>query len=343
MSKLKKQSIRKDKSYVDELVELADSDKNDAVDAVEIILQKHIERIMDARREFAVNDTDLLTENISRVGEIPSTIRKNLGCLHDKLRRVIREVALNIETRNYRSQEEALNEVINEAYLSSKQKGKVEKIIDADKRMHISTQSLNLTVNICSELNRRIVKNLEECERTGERHIEANILLGNAILIYELADFAIDYINSFKLEGLDEILEIRDDICEKIKQTKKNLEKQKQRSELQDVSEDMRQRFISSQENKINLCELILKEWEGYVKEIEDSQSDLASSHQNLSALILVKADAKSQLDILQLAAVVRVLRENCMAIDSIVNSIQGLDLITIDPPRLRRLMGVDL
>jgi hypothetical protein len=75
-------------------------------------------------------------------------------------------------------------------------------LVHAEKRMHISYQALRIAVEYFSELNENLLASIDR-ERSTAR--EANLVLGNAITVFELTEFVIRYVERFRLDGHDDI------------------------------------------------------------------------------------------------------------------------------------------
>jgi len=158
--------------------------------AVGQVMDGHITQVMAVRSKYHVEASDILTANISRSTNIPQSVRDELTRLHANMRRIIEEIIQRIEQGKYKDAEQAIANLD----ISLNDRERATKLIIADKQLHISYQTLRMTVEFFSEFNQEILAKIEQ-ETSPE--LQSNRMLGNAIMIYELTDFVIGYIDGF--------------------------------------------------------------------------------------------------------------------------------------------------
>ncbi|MBP2323106.1 hypothetical protein JOF56_003491 [Kibdelosporangium banguiense] len=167
--------------------------------AIAQMLDQHMTKVLDVRSRYSVEDTDLLTRNVDASRVVPPADRAGLTGLHAGIRTVIESIARQIEEGRYQEVERGVGHL----QIGLAERNRAQRLILAEKHLHISYESLRLTVEFLSELNRGI---LERIELEPGTHRLTNMMFGNAVLIYELADFVIGYVQGFVLnDGLAEL------------------------------------------------------------------------------------------------------------------------------------------
>ncbi len=191
----------------EDLIEKAEREAGNQ--AIDQIVDKHIKDVMGIRAHYPINDQALLSTYIVNNRDIPEAVRNKIGKLHNKIRIIIQEVASRIEERKYQSAQEAI-ENMPLAYIDRQ---RANELIQADKKVHVSYQALKTTVELFADLNQMII---DKIERTESIQSETELILGNAILVYELTDFLIDYLERFTVQGISDVLKLHEKTKQKI-------------------------------------------------------------------------------------------------------------------------------
>ncbi len=225
--------------------------------------------------------------------------------------------------------------------LALNERTKVKALINADKQVHISYQALKVAIEFFSELNKLIMDKIEDSEKSGNVQMERNLILGNAILVYELTDFVINYIETFEIEGVNEILEL-------YKQESKRLEKLlveqkglKEKAQSDEIDPQVKALILSDIKARESSIEIIVNEWRDYVKTIEETQNEAGSVSKKLPTLKLIRDNAKSQISLIEAIAVMQIVKRNLSAIEAAILTLEKIELITLSPTRVRRLLGI--
>ena len=142
----------------DELIENAE--RKAASDAIKTLAERHVSQLLEVQEQFPLENVDLLSSKIASNHGIPADIRQKITDFQKKMRSVIEEVAARIEERNYKSAQEAISAM----RMGKAQKAQVSALMLADKKVHVSCQSLKVAVDVFSEANRTIIDSLEKAK-----------------------------------------------------------------------------------------------------------------------------------------------------------------------------------
>lgn len=286
-----------------------------------------------------MDDVDLLSSNIQKIVKLPNDVKQQIQSLKNKLRAVIEEVSQRIENRKYESSEKAIEEMgVNYSQLN-----KVKQLVNADKKVHMSCQALRITVETFTNFNKTIIKRLEEAEHTNNPHTERNLILGNAILVHELTDFVIEYLESYKIYGMEDIVKLQQDMIKTIDNLRAEQASLKERTKANNIEEQVRKQVLSNIESREKSLDLIAHEWELYMKAITNLQNDIAPITSKLPTLKLIRDNATSQINIIGAIAVMQVVKSNLRAVEATVTNLENIELTSISPDRVRRLLGIDV
>ncbi|RLC19743.1 MAG: hypothetical protein DRI57_06430 [Deltaproteobacteria bacterium] len=315
-------------------VELAE--KNAGAKAVEYLIDKHLIQIMGIREDYPLDDLDLLSIELKDNYDIKRSVRREVGRLQEKIRLVIEAVTQRIADRKYRSTEQAIEGM----KLSKNERTRFNALLNNDKRVHVSCQSLKVAVDVFLELNKRIIRKIEESEASDDKQTARRMILGNAIIVYELLDFIINYVDLFSISGIEEINEIYSNACDENKRLLGKENEREKRANSEYIIAEIREQIITDVQNRKGVIARLSEEWESYIKAINEKKDKTATINENLPSLKLMRDNAKGQIEVLQAALVLGIVKTNLGAIQSSMEALGKIELVTLSPDRIRILLG---
>jgi hypothetical protein len=319
-----------------QLEELAE--KQAGISAVQNIVDKHLGRVMQIREHFPLENIDLLSTTVNRKRGVIGAVADDIAELHGKIRMVIAEVAKAIEDGNYKASEQAIGKLP----LGYNDRAKANALIAADKQLLVSFQSLNIAVEIFVDLNKTIVKKLSDVGGPAAPELERNLLLANAILVYELTDFVIGYVEHFELEGVKEIERLRSETKKRLGELRKEHEKVKRDALAKEVEPGVREGTLEDVKAGEETIRLIEQEWDKLVERNGKIKEGVEEVSTNLPTLRLVRDNAKRQINLLEAITVLQIVKRNLANIQTALQALKRLELVSLSPDRVRRLLGID-
>jgi len=278
--------------------------------------------------------------DINRISGVPASIHQQISNLQIKFQTIINSVAVKIEDNKYKSAEEAIEDMQRRGRISAAQKNITQQLVSADKKLHISCQSLKVTVDFFTALNEHMVQEIETCKDSDQ---EYRLVPGNAILVYELTDFVIKYLQSFETEGISEIYAVKSEIDRKIQKIKTEIEELRNRTQSDKIFPDIKQNILSNVAEREEAVKIITNAWNDYLGEVKTLSDETDSFIGNwLPNLELIRDDAKNQITTLDAVAIVRALKGNLNALKSVGKSLKTIPLVSLSPDRVRRLLGLE-
>jgi hypothetical protein len=271
------------------------------VRAVGTVLDHHIETVLELRNHHRIDDTDLLSAAGSNV---PMAVQDEVGRLHSDIRRIVEEIAHRIEENNYREAED----VVRNLPLAYAERERANALVHAEKRMHISYQALRIAVEYFSELNENLLASIDREWSTAR---EANLVLGNAITVFELTEFVIRYVERFRLDGHDDIHRLHREA--KVRLDAKRTEQQAlaRRASAPAIEADVREQILDVIRTRESAIGELEREWDKYLSEIDSMRSAISEVYAKVPTLEVIRDNARLQIDVMQEVAVLRFLRLN--------------------------------
>ncbi|GLZ30224.1 hypothetical protein Lesp02_24140 [Lentzea sp. NBRC 105346] len=306
--------------------------RTSALGVITRVFNDHIGQVLAVRSQYSTKDTDLLTANVARNGDIPAPVRQGLGGLHDRIRLIIEQVAAKIESDRYRDVEDAV---------ANLQAGKLERdfaqrLVVTEKQMQLSYETLRLTVEFLGALNNNIVAAIE---REPPQRQLANLMFGNAIMLYELSDFVIGYIGNFSLGG--EFDGLHREAKRKAEENREQHRAFAEQVRNKNIPEETRQQYLDRVRERENALKMLDEEWDRYLDEVREVRAKIDRAHDIVPTLELMREDARLQIQTLQQVAMLGVLKQNIASIRGTVDALQGFRLAPMTPTRVRRLLGI--
>ena len=322
-----KQNNRKNDQLFEEI------QRDAGIQAIERVAEEHLNQILVVRERYSVDDMDLLTTNITAIKDIPQNVRDRMSSLQERIRVIIEQVASKIEARKYRTVEGEIADM----RLSVNERTRVTALIGAEKRLQTSYGSLKTTVDVLTHMNDMILRRIAASERSGDRTTERNLVLANAILVYELTDYVIQYVEHFQLEGVEEILQIQHSELKKLSELKKHQNDLRKRAQASSTP-DFRDTTLASIDALEDSVNVIRQEWESYTDEVKEMQSRVGPIATRLHDLKVLRDLAGMQIRVFEAAAAVGILKRNILALEDAMKGLEKLQLASLTPDRVRRL-----
>ncbi|GAB3144328.1 hypothetical protein [Amycolatopsis sp. NPDC004378] len=307
--------------------------RSSALGAIRQMLDGHITQVLAVRARHSVEVTDLLSANIGRNPAIDQQVRADVAGLHARIRTVIEQVAEHIENQHYQDVEAAVR-VLPAGYAEREW---AYRLVQTEKRMHVSYESLRLTVEFLSALNQSILGRIER-ESSAQRL--SDMMFGNAIIIYELTDFVIGYVANFAISG--DLDQLHREAKDRVDQTREEQRALEERLRGENVPPAMREQVLEDIRNREAAFREIDREWDKYLGEVREMREKAEGTRAILPALEIFRDNARIQIMTLQLVAMLRVLKQNSASLRSTVDTLQGFRLAPLSPTRVHRLLGME-
>jgi len=305
-----------------------------------ILMEKELEQEVDyvirLRDEYPLSNTDILTDNIIMNKDLPSQIKCNIREYCENVKKIIHATTYFIEENKFNSVEDA----ISKTELSKFEKDRILNLLQSQKMINYSFQTLRVTIELFSKINENIlIKIKNECH-SQDKIGQSKLYLKNAILVYELTNFLVNYIETFGLLGVNELRAIREDVFNDIEKNKRDDEELTNR--LFQVSNEMRDSIMKDINNRKQIRELIKKKWNEFDTKIDSLNKGVASAINFLSELKVIRDNAKNQISVLQIIATIQVLEKN-FEIARGLTFMNKISLAPLTPVDACNLLGISI
>ncbi len=316
-----------------------ESDVKKGVMRLEKRLEQHLGRVLDIRKGVAVKNSSLVTDELTK--HIPALrwhVKKTVSNLRSELKEIIWEVASEHEKRRFdplRKDFEKLNGV------SKRHLERGYAILESEQQMFISYHSVFFACRACSEVNKAILARIENERYSGKKEgIELELLLKNAVIVFEVTSLIIEIIEQFQLKGHKEFQELRDIVFKELTEAETNSQRNVVQANHPAIPPHQKEETLLRDRNLKESANLVRLQWRRFEDQIYRMRQNAGSLAERLPSLALTRDNAKVQLDFLELLAVTQMMNQNIQAIDGLANL--ELDLAPLNPYDVCRLIGLE-
>ena len=323
--------------------ELIELEKNAGYQAILTHLQEYTRKIRDIQEKYALSNRDIMSP---RLIDNPKLTQEELAALADlklRLDAIINEVAARVEKHRVISYDEYTQRYELNAY----DRLRVNTLVSSVRDINKSIQKIKFTVENFSRCNRSIINELDQCLDQGDVSKGRLLVLGNILLIYELANYMINFLHDFHLDGIDEILDLSQKEVAKIDAAMQTLQKLKSDAEAPEIDPQVKNRILANLQDREESLAGFRQEWDKYLAGITDVQTKVGSLKDKIPTLQLIRDNAQNQLDFYEIVKIFGIMmvaeavRQNLETIESVALPLDELELISLPPHRVQKLMGL--
>jgi hypothetical protein len=315
------------------------SDMKKGVMKLEKRLDQHLGRILEIRKGVAVKNSSLVTDELTK--HIPALrwhVKRKVANLRSELKEILWELAVDHEKRRFeplRKDFEKVNGV------SKRHLERGYAILESEQQMFISYHSVFFACRACSEVNKAILSRIEN-ERLKEKMDgkELELLLKNAIIVFEVTSLIIEMIEQFQLKGLKEFQALRDTVFKELAEAETNSQRNVIQANHPSIPPHQKEDTLLRDRNLKESANLVRLQWRRFEDQIYRMRQNTGALSERLPSLALTRDNAKVQLDFLELLAVTQMMNQNIQVIDGLANL--ELDLAPLNPYDVCRLIGLE-
>ena len=323
--------------------ELIELEKSAGYQAVLTYLQDYTKKVRDIQEKYAFSNKDIMSP---RLIDNPKLTTEELAVLADlkrKLDNIINEVAERVEKHRVMSYDDYTQRYELNAY----DKLRVNSLVDSVRDINKSIQKIKFTVENFSRCNKFIINELDDCIAKGDFSKSKMFVLGNILLIYELANYLINFLENFKLAGVDDILQLSQSELEKISTTMQALQKLKLDAGSPEIDAKVKDQVITNLNDREKSLETFKDEWDKYIAGINDVQSKVGNLKDKIPTLKLIRDNAQNQLDFFEIMKIFGVMmvaetvRKNLDTLEIVALPLDEIELISLPPHKVHSLIGL--
>jgi len=184
--------------------ELIELEKNAGYQAVLTYLQDYTKKVRDIQEKYAFSNKDIMNPRLIDNSKLSFEKAATLAELSRKLDNIINEVTERVEKHRVVSYDDYTKRYELNAYDRLRVNSLVSSIRDINK----SIQKINISIETFSPCNIFIINQLNKCIKKKDFAQSIMFVLRNILLIYELANYQINFLEKIKLDGIAYIFQL---------------------------------------------------------------------------------------------------------------------------------------
>jgi len=323
--------------------ELIELEKNAGYQVVLGHLKDYTQKVRDIQEKYAFSNKDIMSPRLIVNSQLTNEEMATLMELKLKLDSIINEVAERVEKHRVVSYDDYTQRY----ELNSYDKLRVSTLVGSVRDINKSIQKIKFTVETFSRCNKYIINELNECVEKGEVAQSKMFVLGNMLLIYELANYLINFLANFKLDGIESILQLSQTELKKIGDTLETLQNLRRNADSPDIDGKVKDQVIANLDNREESLQRFKEEWDKYIDGINKLQSNVGSLKEKIPTLTLIRDNAQNQLDFFEIMKIFGIImvaeavQKNLNTLEIVTLPLDELELISLPPSKVYALIGL--
>jgi chromosome segregation ATPase len=143
------------------------------------------------------------------------------------------------------------------------------------------------------------------------------------------------------MRGVEEIESLYAEIKKKFAEARAKERRLAELAERPEVAAETRQQALQDIRSREGAIEELEREWRNYVDEVKHVNTALDEVRAMIPTLEVIRANAESQISVLQLVALLGILKQNLETVRGTVDALQGFRLAPLTSNRVRRLLSI--
>jgi hypothetical protein len=317
---------------------------NNATRAALEIAENFVPALAAVRRLLPIDDVELISSQLSKYvrkrsvlpRDLQERVARDVLNMRSTLAGLIEQTAQWIEYYEYSDVEQMAAQLP-----AANLRNRAAKLISGEKALHVSAQSLRTTIELFVKMNEQIVAQVEAtpADITEER----NLLLSSAVLVYEVADFVVQYIESYQMRGIAELRSIQAEIMGQIRADRARVTKRVAEIEQIDLPDDLREGFRRECEENEKALQLAGNTWAEYIGEEDAVAKSITNELARIAPMVRMRRDlAYDRIAVLSKSELTMLIKKSVQEIKTAAILTSNLRLAALTPARLNRLFGLD-
>ncbi|MBD8628465.1 hypothetical protein IFT64_16145 [Oxalobacteraceae sp. CFBP 8753] len=301
------------------------------------VLDDHIDRVLHLRKNMAVKDSSLVSDSLAnKIPLLRWHTRMKVSSLRAHLIDKITQIASDYEEDRFKKIEQTLKQNKN---LNKLQMDRGKEVIDIEKNLFISYNALVFAFRICANYNDTILNRIASASLKPDEELE--LLLKNALIVYEISSMIITMITEFQMHGEANFKALYKEVLKELADREREAARLVAAAHANsDISVGLRMETTHRERAMKENTAVVREEWiklQAMIASFRGSVEALKKDR-NIAELRLSRDMAKNQLDFLEIVSVTRVLKQNFTTMQDMINI--NLSLANLEPADIGRLIG---
>lgn len=281
------------------------------------------------------SDLNILSDEVSSNSKLSIPIRQKIESYRQEAKKYILLTSALIEKQKF----EDFDEIASDIRAGESEKQKIELLFQGYRELSFSIETVKVAVDFFSMINKSIVDKVSSVSRTSPEY--SDLMLKNAILVYEFTSFLIQYLEDFGIGGIDNIEQVKTDVEDKLKKAEDACKELEEDQYLDNDLEYKEQVRLKNAERR-KIYNLVRQKWTSFENGINEGRKTTeAAVIQLLPNLKVRQKDAKIQLMTLEIVKLTSAFQSNVDLANKFAD-VKRLELAPLTAEDVRELFGID-
>jgi hypothetical protein len=292
------------------------------------------------QQEIELKNVELLSSSLIANKNIHANTKAKVQEYSQNIQKILFATAHFIEKEKFESVDKAIDEIS----LSKFDKNRLVKLVDAQKNLSFSYSTLSAVIEIFKMANKNILEEISKvgvADSTEKRLSKTALYLKNAIIVYELTNFVVDYLSSFQLNGINDIKVVQQEVYRDIEKGHKDDEELRKQVN-KGSNEKLRDMMFVEIEQRNSMRKSIKAKWESMLQQIDGQTKTVGDAKNFIGDLKIIRDNAKNRIDILNIAATTALVETSLNMVDELASNMQDWTLPALDEKTACELLGLE-
>ena len=281
------------------------------------------------------SNVDILSDQIVPSSKLSEPIKQKIQEYRKGVREYILMTAALIEKGKFND----IDQVVSGIQVGESEKRRIELLLSGYKKLSFSMETIRVTVDFFSIANKSIADQVKSVSRNSPEF--SDLMLKNAVLIYELTGFLVEYLENFGISGIEDIEKVRRDIESQLNQTEKAIDELEQDKAL-DSDPELKKRVLANNTERKAILQIIRQKWASFEGVISTNKESANSTIIKLVPNLKIRQkEAKIQVMILGLVGIMKAIDDN-IALANEFEDVKKLELAPLTADDIRELLNLE-
>ena len=304
--------------------------------------QKGLKQIPELSDIITSNEC-ILSDSILSNSDIPGVISSKIRDYCSEMRLIIESTAAHIEKEKFETVEQAVEDI----RVGIAEKRMLQDLLKAQQKVSFSFTTIDIATDIFLRINESLIDQLNNTSLSRESNKYYDLMLKNAIIIYEFTDFLINYLKNHSILGRDDIEKVKRAVEEKIEKSEENnklieekIEAFKKDSEFEKDSEITEEATTEVKQSR-SIAKMSRDRWSKFDEKMAYLQDEFESIKKVIPELELKNLTAKARLYNLDIVMMIRSFKANIKLINKVAD-VKKFKLQPFSINDAKELLGID-
>jgi hypothetical protein len=291
------------------------------------------------QQDVELRNIELLSSSLMVNKNVHKNIKGKVNEYSQNIQKILFATAHFIEKEKFESVDEAINAIS----LSKFDKNRLIDLVKAQKCLSFSYSTLSAVIEIFKIANKNILDEISQvgfADSAEKRINKTSLYLKNAIVVYELTNFVVDYLSSFQLNGINDIKYIQQEVYRDIEKSHKDDEELKK--QVNRGSEKLRDMMLQEINQRGAMRERIKEKWAIMLQQIDKQTQTVGEAKNFIDDLKIIRDNAKNRIDILNITATTALVENSINMISELASNMQDWALPPLDEKTACELLGLE-